>query len=72
MISRICTVCGRAKQTLMKGTTEPVSDVIRYSLYRRYAREDGKSVQFGMGGIDLCSDCWTRYAKPNRRAKKDR
>lgn len=74
-VVRICAICQQTKQKIDPKTMEPYTDVIRYSLYRRRPvpnSPNGKTTQFGMGGIDICGDCWTKYAKPNHRAKKDR
>ena len=71
--TRSCSICGFAR-TRMVGLI-PQPDVQRYSLYMRIPvpkpsrTKTKRSLQRGMGGIDLCSDCWTRVAKINMRMK---
>lgn len=64
---RYCSICNMSKQRLNPRTRQMEEDVVRYGLTRQI-REKNKIIrQGGWGGIDLCTECWEKHGKINKR-----
>lgn len=66
-VSKTCDICKMSKQVINKTTMEPEPDVFRFNLRRdlinhRIPGKRPERIQRSMGGIDLCTECWTRIA----------
>jgi hypothetical protein len=61
---KACDICGL--------TATVKNPVLRFGLRRSLSWESGRKANHAAGSLDVCSDCWTKLAKPRMQPQKGR